>query len=99
MKVVFTPEADLEADELDTWWREHRPKARDLFARELVDILELIVGAPAIGTEYRTRSGKAARRVLMPKTRTHVYFEVDRAQALITILAIWGAPRGKGPAL
>jgi hypothetical protein len=35
----------------------------------------------------------------MPKTRTHVYFEVDRAQALITILAIWGAPRGKGPAL
>jgi len=61
--------------------------------------LELIVGAPAIGAEYRTRSGKAARRVLMPKTRTHVYFEVDRAQALITILAIWGAPRGKDPAL
>lgn len=99
MKVVFTPEADLEADELDTWWREHRPKARDLFARELVDTLELIAGAPAIGAEYRTRSGMPARRMLMPKTRTHFYFEVDRARDLITILAVWGAPRGRGPAL
>jgi len=99
MKVVFTPEADLQADELDAWWREHRPKARDLFTRELVEILELIAGAPAVGVEYRTRSGKPARRVLMPKTRTHVYFEVDRARRLVTILAVWGAPRVRGPAL
>ena len=80
-------------------WREHRPKARDLFARELVDVLELIAGAPAIGADYRTRSGRCARRVLMPKTRTHVYFEFNRARDLITVLAVWGAPRGKGPSL
>lgn len=93
VKIVFTPEADLQADELDTWWREHRPKARDL-TRELVDVLELIADAPALGVEYRTRSG-----MLMPKTRTHVYFEVDRTRNLVTILAGWGAPRSKGPSL
>jgi hypothetical protein len=34
MKVAFTPEADRQATELDGWWREHRPAAPDLFARE-----------------------------------------------------------------
>ncbi len=38
MKVRFTPEAEKQADESDTWWREHRD-VRDLFARELAAIM------------------------------------------------------------
>jgi len=39
------------------------------------------------------------RRVVLPKTRHHVYYEVDRKNDLVMILAVWGAPRGRGPTL
>ena len=99
MKLVFTPEADRQATKMDTWWREHRPKARDLFARELAEAGELIASAPTVDAMYTTRSGKPARRVLMPKTRNHLYYEVHEAQGLVVVLAVWGAPRGGGPRL
>jgi hypothetical protein len=35
----------------------------------------------------------------MPKTRTHVYYEVDWERDIIIVLAIWGAPRRRGPHL
>jgi len=99
MKVVFTPEAEQQADEMDTWWRAHRPKAPGLFARELAAVRESIAGTPTLGVRYRTRSGKVAQRILMPKTRTHVYFEVDEEQDMVVVLAVWGAPRRRGPRL
>jgi len=99
MKLVFTPEAERQANEMDAWWREHRPGTRDLFARELAQARDVVVGNPNVGVTYRTGSGKTARRILMPKARNHLYFEVDEVKDLIVVLAIWGAPRGRGPAL
>jgi plasmid stabilization system protein ParE len=99
MKLVFTPEAEQQASEMDSWWRGHRPDARDLFARELAEARDLIGATPGIGVTYTTRSGKTARRVLLPKTRNHVYFEVDEEQGLVIVLAVWGAPRRRGPSL
>ena len=84
---------------MDTWWREHRPGSRDLFARELAEARALITGAPAAGATYSTRSGKPYRRVFMPRTKNHVYFEVDEARDLVIVHAIWGAPKGRGPKL
>jgi hypothetical protein len=80
-------------------WREHRLGSRDLFARELAEARALIAGAPAAGSTYSTRSGKLYRRVFMPKTKNHVYFEVDEARDLVVVHAIWGAPKGRGPKL
>jgi len=99
VKLFFTPEAERQAAEMDAWWREHRPGARDLFARELAEARELIAATPTAGTKYTTMSGRPFRRVLMPRTRNHVYFEVDEVQGIIVIHALWGAPRGRGPKL
>ncbi len=99
MKLVFTPQAERQASEMDSWWREHRPDARDLFARELAEARDLIAATPGIGVTYTTRSGKTARRVLLLKTRNHVYFEVDEGRNVVTVLAVWGAPRRRGPRL
>jgi plasmid stabilization system protein ParE len=99
MRLVFTPEAERQTNEMDTWWREHRPQAGDLFARELADVRELITSTPSIGSKYTTRNGKVARRVLMPRTRNHVYFQVDESTQTVHVLAVWGAPRGRGPRL
>jgi plasmid stabilization system protein ParE len=99
MKLVFAPEADRQATEMDTWWRERRPSARDLFARELADVGKLLTTTPSAGVAYATQSGRAARRVLMPKTRNYVYYEVREAEELVIVLAVWGAPRRRGPQL
>lgn len=99
MRLVFTPEAEQQAYEMDTWWRAHRPKAPGLFVRELAEVLEAIMSTPTLGVRYRTRSGKVAQRLLMLKTRTHVYFGVDKEQDLVVVLAVWGAPRRNGPGL
>jgi plasmid stabilization system protein ParE len=99
MKVVFTPESEQQADEMDTWWRSHRQKAPGLFARELAEVRESIAGTPTLGGRHRTRSGRVAQRLLIPKTRTHVYFEVDEEQDTVVVLAVWGAPRRRSPRL
>lgn len=39
------------------------------------------------------------RRVLMPKTENHVYYEIDRDKGIAIILAVWGAPKEHGPKL
>lgn len=97
MRVIVSAEASEQALAMDAWWREHRPKARDLFMREFMAVRELIAETPTLGTVYTDRSGKSARRVLMPRTKNHVYFEVDEENEQIVVLAVWGAPRGHGP--
>lgn len=99
MKLVFTPEAESQASEMDVWWREHRPDTRDLFARELAQARDLIAANPSIGVTFTSPNGKTARRVLMPRTRNHVYFEVDEGRGVVVVLAVWGAPRHRGPTL
>lgn len=99
MKIYFTPEAAEEADECDAWWRENRPAARDLFARELAEAKALLLMAPNIGPVYTRLDGWPVRRVLMEKTRTHLYYGVDADRGIITVYSVWGAPRGRGPRL
>jgi len=98
MKLVFTPEAEEQADECDRWWREHRD-ARDLFARELAAAKTFLREGAIVGSVYTVLDGMAVRRVLLRKTRTHVYYSIDRDADLVTILAVWGAPKGRGPNL
>ncbi len=96
MNVRFTPEAEHQADECDLWWRENRD-ARDLFARELAETLVMLRTSPHSGIVYTMLDGDAMRRVLMPKTRHHVYFVSDPEAEELVIHAVWGAPRERGP--
>ncbi len=99
MKLVFTPEAERQATEMDSWWREHRSAARDLFAQQLAEALKRIAALPSAGVTYTTQSGRSARRVLLPKTRNYVFYEFREAEELVIVLAVWGGPKGRGPAL
>lgn len=99
MRTRLTAPARKQADRIDRWWRENRPAASDLFARELGDARSLIAATPEVGSPYIERNGVLVRRVVLPKTRHHVYYEVDRKNDLVMILAVWGAPRGRGPTL
>lgn len=74
LPVQTTPEVDLQIREIDSWWRENRQAAPDLFLNELSESFELIAVAPQIGRLYRQSPVREARRLLLRGTRYHVYY-------------------------
>ena len=98
MKLVLLAEAQLRFEAEDAWWREHRDAA-ELFVDEFTQTLELLTSTPEIGQSYRVARGKLIRRVLMQKTRCHVYYFHDAEHDLVEIHSVWGARRQRGPRL
>ena len=97
--VVVAPSARRHAQRIDDWWRENRPGAPDLFARELEAALFRIAVTPMTVAVYREIKGRAIRRLLMPRTSYHVFFEANASEQKVHVLAVWHAARGRGPKL
>lgn len=97
MNVRFTPRGEAEADRKQAWWRANRPAAPGLFDDELAAALGQISQTPAVGTIYPSAFDTAVRRVLMARTKNHVYYAVH--EDTIVVLSVWGAPRRRGPRL
>lgn len=69
-----------------------------LFDEELRAALDQIRTAPQLGSAYQVVGRQEHRRLLMPRTRYHVYYRVvgpDR----VPVVAVWSAVRGRGPRL
>lgn len=98
MKIVLLAEAQRRFEAEDEWWREHRD-AKELFVEEFEDTLALLTSTPEIGSIYRRARGKLIQRVLMRKTRCHVYYFHDHEHGVVEIHSIWGAIRGRGPVI
>lgn len=96
MKNVLLAEAQRRFEAEDEWWRENRD-AKELFTDELEQALQRLAADPTIGQAYRLRRGKLIQRVLLTKTRCHVYYFYDRENVLIEVHTIWGARKERGP--
>ncbi len=70
-----------------------------MFLDELAAAERQLRTAPELGSIYIERGKRIIRRVLLPKTGTHVYYSLDANDELVTILAVWGAQRGRTPRL
>ncbi len=75
MKVEVSARTSRNADRIDTWWREHRD-ARDLFAREFQKAVRFLETVPNPGTPWPTKRRPGLRRLLLKKTKRHIYFEI-----------------------
>jgi plasmid stabilization system protein ParE len=95
--VRLTPRALSEAERGKTWWQTNRPTSPNLFDQELAAALEQIQTAPSVGAVYPSSFGRTVRRLLMPKTKKHVYYLVRENE--IVVVSVWGAPRARGPRL
>ena len=83
---------------MKTWWRRNRPAAPDLFEEELNATLGLIVATPELGSVFEQDDlDVEVRRVLMSRTRNHVYYSVTATE--VVVHTVWGAPLGRGPIL
>jgi hypothetical protein len=59
----------------------------------------LLESRTTTGLPFPTAKKSALRRLLMPKSKCHLYFEIDEANATIRILHIWDARRERAPKL
>ncbi len=99
MNLLIGRRAQQQADRKAQWWANHRPAVSTLFADELERTFRLLLGTPGAGVSWPTPRRPRLRRILMPQTGNHVYFEVDATGQTVQVLAIWGAPRGRSPSL
>jgi hypothetical protein len=98
VKFILLDEAQQRFLAEDRWWREHRD-AKDVFLDEFQDVLRQIASTPGLGQRYRRAGGKLIQRMLMKKTRGHVYYVHDSERDIVEIHSIWGARRRRGPTL
>ena len=70
-----------------------------MFRRELEAVVRLLETSPLIGKPYAQAPVPEARRLLIGRSRYHVYWEVDVSSQALTILVVWHAGRGSGPLL
>jgi plasmid stabilization system protein ParE len=98
-RLEIAPRAETQIRRVAAWWRQNRRAAPELFSLELAHALEALVRVPGVGTVYAKRRGVNIRRVLLPRSRYHVYFSYDPETDVVAVRAVWHGSRGRGPDL
>ena len=96
-RVELSTQALEQAEAIRAWWIENRAAAPDLFIDELGAAIRKLGATPRIGSRYDAPGLREMRRMLMPRTRHHVYYTVNEEARLVRIHAIWHAARGHEP--
>jgi plasmid stabilization system protein ParE len=96
---VFAPDAELQMLGELIWWSENRPKAPDLLEEEIRSAIDLILAMPDAGAFVKGARFPNLQRVLLAKTRRHLYYFHDLARDQIRIVALWHAESGFTPPL
>ncbi len=99
MKLRVGKRAQQQAKKIEAWWVEHRPAAPNLFTDELERTFHYLVQVRDAGVPWPTPRRPTLRRILMPRSRNHVYFVIEEPAATVHVLALWGAPRATTPKL
>jgi hypothetical protein len=98
VKAYVSKRAARAVERIDARWREHADD-RGLFAAEFLTAVERLESTPTPGSPFPTPNRPELRRLLMPKSRCHVYFEIDHVKQTILILHIWDGRRERAPKL
>jgi hypothetical protein len=98
VKLRVAARAQRETNRIDAWWRKNRGAAPDLFLREVVYVVELLMHAPTLGNAYEAEHFDGpVRRVLLERSGCHLFYGLVGDE--LVILSIWDAHRKTGPKL
>ena len=84
MKAFISKRAARAAERIDARWREHADHPTT-FALEFLDAVEQLEASGGVGAPFPTSRRPDLKRVLLPKSRCHLYFEVDELRQAIHI--------------
>ena len=96
MKAYLSKRAARAAERIDERWRENADDP-GIFARELLEATDLLESSRGPGAPFPTAKHPSLRRLLLRKSRCHIYFEIDDAKQTIQILHIWDGRRDRAP--
>ena len=99
MKLIVSRRAARNIEKIQAWWVEHRPAAPTAFTDELAAAEALLRTEPDAGLVYAVHRSGTVRRVVLVKTRHHLYYRHRPDREEIVVLAVWGSPRERGPKL
>jgi hypothetical protein len=60
---------------------------------------DLLENSPDIGTGFHRTTTPGVRRLVMRATQHVVYYIHDGPNAIVYVIAVWGAPKGSDPIL
>ena len=97
--VVVVDEAEEQLHEIIEWWIENRSDAPTLVLDEFERCMNLLESSPDVGLRFHRTLVPGVRRLLMKRTKHHVYYVNDTTNGVVYIIAVWGAQGGRsGPA-
>lgn len=98
MKVGLSKRAQRAITRIDARWRE-RGDHPETFVRELLAAVELLEGVRAPGTPCPTERRPLLKRLLLVKSKCHVYFELNEPKRRVEVLTVWDGRRDRPPNL
>jgi plasmid stabilization system protein ParE len=96
-RVDFSPEAASHVDAIAEWWAANRPAAPHLFREEIRAAIRQLSRSPHSGLPYESIGVRPTRRLLLPKSRHHLYYVPDDFQHVVRIYAVWHTARRERP--
>lgn len=96
MIVRFSKRADAAVDRIAARWLKHADYP-GVFLAELRHLVETLETTRSVGAPVPTRRHPALKRMVLSKSRCHVYFEIEGDSAVI--LEVRDARRRQGPKL
>ncbi len=97
--IVIVDEAEEQLREINDWWVVNRPAAATLVIDEFERCVTLLENTPDIGTGFHRTTVPGVRRLIMKRTKHLVYYVHDDNNAVVYVIAVWGAPKEGDPAL
>jgi len=98
VKAYISKRAARAADRIDSRWRKDADDP-GIFAREFLEAVERLETTLGVGSPFPTAAHPSLKRILLPKSRCHVYFEVDERRQTIRIVHLWDGRRERPPKL
>jgi hypothetical protein len=100
VNVQFAPTARASIRYRHTWWRANRDKAPGLFLEELREVVRKLRRDTDVARQRYSGEGEATVwRLLMPKTRHHVYYTRDERANVAYVVLVDSAVGETGPDL
>jgi len=95
--VVVVDEAEEQLHESVEWWIENRSDAPALVLDEFERCMRLLEASRDVGLRFHRTPVPGVRRLLMKRTKHHVYYVNDPNNEVVYIIAVWGAPNEGDP--
>jgi hypothetical protein len=98
LKVELSTRAQRAITRIDARWRK-RADPPELFFEEMPEVVEHLETVSNPGTPCPTNRRPQLKRILMEKTKCHLYFVSDERKQRIDVLHVWDGRRERLPAL